>query len=141
LLLAAKAKAATVDEYGESPLSLACANGNPLIVGKLLKAGADPNVSRWNGESPLMIAARFGNPEVLRLLIEHGAAVDAVESRKGQDALIWAAAEGHADAVEVLLKAGAKPNTISKGGFSPLIFTASYADYLAIDQKVLHGAL
>ena len=140
LLLAAKAKAATVDEYGETPLSLACENGNPLIVGKLLKAGADPNVVRWNGESPLMIAARSGNSEVLRLLLERGAKVDAVESRKGQDALMWAAAEGHADAVETLLKAGAKPNTISKGGFSPLIFAAAKGDTKTTESLLAAGA-
>jgi ankyrin repeat protein len=140
LLLAAKAKAATVDEYGETPLSLACANGNPRITAKLLKAGADPNVARWNGESPLMIAARSGNPEVLRLLLEHGAKVDAVESRKGQDALMWAAAEGHAEAVEVLLKAGAKPNTLSKGGFSPLIFAATNGDLKTTTSLLAAGA-
>jgi len=88
----------------------------------------------------LMIAARSGNPEVLRLLIEHGAKVDAVESRKGQDALMWAAAEGHADAVEVLLKAGARPNTTSKGGFSPLIFAAAKGDFKTTDRLLAAGA-
>jgi len=140
LLLKANAKAATADDYGETPLTLACANGNPVITGELLEAGADANASRWNGETPLMIAVRSGNPQVLRLLIEHGAKVDAVESRKGQDALMWAAAEGHTEAVEVLLKAGAEPNTASKGGFSPLIFAAQNGDIKTVECLIAAGA-
>ena len=87
-----------------------------------------------------MIAARTGNPQVVRLLVEHGAKVDAVESRKGQDALMWAAAEGHAEAVEILLKAGAKPNTASKAGFSPLIFASENGDMKTAASLIAAGA-
>ena len=41
LLLAAGANVKTADEYGETPLTLAAANGNAALVEKLLKAGAD----------------------------------------------------------------------------------------------------
>ena len=47
----------TADEYGETPLTLACANGDAALVEKLLKAGADANAARWDGETALMIAA------------------------------------------------------------------------------------
>jgi uncharacterized protein len=66
--------------------------------------------------------------------------VDAVEAKKGQDALMWAAAEGHAEAVEVLLKAGAKPNSTSKAGFSPLIFAAQNGDVKTVEGLLAGGA-
>src|SRR5438128_261981 len=49
LLLAAGAKVNTANEYGESPLTLACANADAPLVDKLLKAGADPKAARWDG--------------------------------------------------------------------------------------------
>src|SRR5690348_1823451 len=36
-LIAAGAKTNTADEYGETPLTLACANGNAALVAKLIK--------------------------------------------------------------------------------------------------------
>jgi ankyrin repeat protein len=44
--------------------------------------------------------------------------------RKGQTALMWAAAEGHADVVTALLKAGANFRTPLPSGFTPLLFAA-----------------
>ena len=31
----------TADEYGETPLTLACSTGDAALISKLLKAGAD----------------------------------------------------------------------------------------------------
>jgi len=74
------------------------------------------------------------------MLIEHGAKVDAVESRKGQNALMWAAARGHSEAVEVLLKASANPNNTSKSGFTPLLFAAQHGDAKAVSSLLAAGA-
>ena len=93
-LLSAGAKVTAADEYGETPLTLACANGNAKLVGEFLKAGADPNAARWDGETALMIAAGAGNVDAVKLLIDRGAKINAAETRKGQTALMWAAAEG-----------------------------------------------
>jgi len=51
-----------------------------------------------------------------QLLLARGAKVDAVDSRKGQNALMWAAAEGHADVIDILLKAGADPKLVKQSG-------------------------
>ena len=50
-----------------------------------------------------MIAANAGSVEAVKQLIARGADVNAAESRKGQTALMWAAAEGHPDVVQVLI--------------------------------------
>jgi ankyrin repeat protein len=140
MLLKAGAKVTVADEYGESPLTLACATGDAAIVDKLLKAGADPNAARFYNETPLMIAAASGNPDVVRTLIEHGAKIEAVEERRGQNALMWAAAQSNSDAVQVLLKAGANPNAVSKGDFTPLVFTADNGDVRSAAALIAAGA-
>src|SRR5215472_11423934 len=83
MLLAAGAKVNTADEYGETPLTLACGVGNAVLVRRLIEAGAEVNAARWDGTTALMIAANSGNAEAVRLLIERGAKVNAAESRKG----------------------------------------------------------
>ena len=43
----------------------------------------------------------------MKALLAHGASVDAKDDRRGQTALMWAAAEGHAAVVQALIEAGA----------------------------------
>ena len=47
---------------------------------------------------------------IAQLLIEQGANVNAVENFRGQTAVMWAAAENHADIVDLLLAHGAGAN-------------------------------
>ena len=48
-----------------------------------------------------MTAARTGRVEPVKLLLARGADVNARE-RKGQTALMWAAAEGHVEVIQAL---------------------------------------
>ncbi len=139
-LLAAGANVVTKDEYGESPLTLACANGNARLVDKFLQAGADPNAARWDGETALMIAAGAGNPEVVKQLLAKGAKIEAVESRKGQTALMWAAAEGHPDVTRLLIEHGADVKAASKSGFTALVFASVKNDDKSVRALLAAGA-
>jgi ankyrin repeat protein len=60
-----------------------------------------------------MTCAKTGVVPAARALLEAGASVDAVETWRGQTALMWAAAEGHADMVRALIAAGADKNARS----------------------------
>ena len=124
LLLQAGANVKVVNRYGVTPLTLACTNGNGAIVELLLKGGADPNAPLPGGETPLMTAARTGALPAVKALLSHGASVDAKDDRRGQTALIWAAAEGHAAVVQSLIEAGADFRTYLQSGFTPLLFAA-----------------
>ena len=53
-----------------------------------------------------MVAARSGNPDVVEQLLARGARVNARAAR-GQNALMWAVAQKHANVVKVLLAHGA----------------------------------
>src|SRR5882672_10759486 len=122
LLVSAGANVKAVNRYGVTPLSLACTNGNAEIVELLLKAGADPNAALPGGETPLMTVSRVGSLASVKALLSRGATVDNKDDRRGQTALMWAAAEGHARVVEMLIEVGADLHHRLPSGFTPLLF-------------------
>ena len=124
LLLRAGTRVDAANRYGVTPLSLACTNGSVAVIERLLRAGANPNLALPAGETPLMTAARTGVVGAVRTLLARGAAVDAVESWRGQTALMWAASEGHAATIHALIAAGADPTIRSKAGFTALLFAS-----------------
>ena len=150
LLIDSGANVNAVNELGATPLWLGAINGSSDMLEQLLEAGANPNVALSMGETPLMAAARSGNPRPVKLLLEAGANVNTTESEKGQDALMWAVAQQHADVVKVLISHGADLHARSKiwyqlentagntnptgnyrmahGGSTPLIFVARNGD-------------
>ena len=107
MLIAAGANVKSANRYGVTAISLACINGNAAIVEELLKAGVDANTASPEGETALMTASRAGDLKAVDVLIRHGANVNSKENWRGQNALMWAAAEGHTDVVKTLLQAGA----------------------------------
>jgi ankyrin repeat protein len=162
LLIQAGARVDAADEGGVTPLGLASLNASPAMVERLLKAGANPNAGR---ESPVLAAARSGNVEVMTLLLANGGDANAKEPARGQTALMWAAAEKHADVVRVLIDHGAdvKAKTVpvrtagggrgggigglgggmgggSNGanGFTPLLFAVRAGDLASV--RLLAGA-
>ena len=149
LLVRAGTGVNTANRYGVTPLTLACTNGNPVLVELLLDAGADPNTTLPGGETALMTAARTGRLGPVKALLARGADVHAAvhgmgrregagatafiarlddpaifdfETKAEQTALMWAAAEGHAEVVGELIKAGADLRATLESGFTPLLF-------------------
>jgi ankyrin repeat protein len=121
-LLHARANANAVTRYGVTPIYIASMTGNAAVAEKLLKAGADANTVMPDGETALMTAARTGMAEVVRVLLAHGANLRVREPSRGQTALMWAAAENNAAAVNAhyelagfLLDRGANPNGDAQG--------------------------
>ncbi len=112
-LIGAGADATAANRYGITPIALACQNGSAPMVDRLLKAGVSANATMPLGETALHTCARTGRPEAAKLLIAGGASVDPPESWRGQTPLMWAAAEGHADMVRLLVEAGADVNARS----------------------------
>ena len=110
-LLRAGADARAANRYGVTPVSLAVINGNPAMVDILLKAGGVPVAS----ENILMTAARTGNPAVMRMLLARlKADVNARAPTYGETALMWAAAENHAEVAQLLVEHGADINARSQ---------------------------
>ena len=69
-----------------------------------------------------MTAARTGKVDAVKVLLAAGADVQAKEPKRGQTALMWAAAEGHAEVVDALIRAGADFRYRLDTGYSPFLF-------------------
>lgn len=113
-LLDAGADPNAANDYGSTPLSEAAIVANGQVISALLDAGADVNQRGPDGQTPLMVLARGNNVTAARLLLERGAEVDVREAWRDQTALIWAAAQGQAKMVALLLEHGADPNARSR---------------------------
>ena len=167
LLVRAGAGVNAANRYGVTPLTLACTNGNPALVELLLDAGANPNTRLPGGETVLMTAARTGRLGPVKALLARGADPHAAvhgmgrqdgvgasallvrmadptifdfETKAEQTALMWAAAEGHAEVVGELIKAGAEFRTALSSGFTPLLFAVREGRVEVVRTLVKAGA-
>jgi ankyrin repeat protein len=135
-----KANPDATNDYGVTPLYLACTNKSSAMVELLLKANADPNIDMWSGETSLMNCAKRGAVDAVIAMISAGADVNATEMEKGQSVLMWAAAGGHADVVKTLLDNGAEVKAVSNNGFTPLLFAARSGDVQTAKYLIEAGA-
>jgi ankyrin repeat protein len=148
-LLKAGADANSVIGQGETPLMTASRTGATAGVKALLARGANVNAKEsYRGETALMWAAAENHSEVAKLLIDAGAEVNAtslvfdfkfrkvasggtqaIYSKGGLTALLFAARQGSLETARVLIDAGADLNqTEPDFGFTPLL-EAIYNDH------------
>ena len=139
-LLAAGADPNAPDRLGNTPLELAAGrDGGAAIVSLMLEHGGDakkvdsdlgagdaaaPLLARGaNPTSAILAAAIRGNVATLQVLIDHHVDVNAV-GNLGMTALMWAAQNGHRDAVTLLLAHGADPNIVESFNKSTALMQA-----------------
>ena len=139
LLIRAGAHVSATNDYGVTPLSLACTNGNADVVERLLETGADPE-ARTEGETALLTAVRTGSVDAVKLLIAQGADLSATELESGQTMLMTAAAEAHPSLVQLLIAQGADVHARSVVGFTPLIFALRAGDLESVKLLMAAGA-
>ena len=97
---------------GETPLMTAARTGKVEAVKMLLAHGADVNArEQLRGQTALMWAAAENHAAVISALVETHVDIRA-RSNGGFDALLFAVRAGSADAVRVLLDAGASPSEV-----------------------------
>ena len=138
-LIAAGADVNRTNRYDETPLSLACVNGNPGILEDLLELGALPNLPAA-GEPPLLTCARTGSVDAVELLLSHGANPNITEDWKGQTAVMWAAAEDHAEVVETLVAHGADVNAAATPGQAALFIAVQLGHDATVRALLAAGA-
>jgi uncharacterized protein len=125
-LLAAGADANAHLLSGETPLMEAARRDNLETLRLLLASGADPNTREVNGgQNALMWAISQRHAAVAEELVRRGADIHA-RSKRGFTALMFAAQQGDADSVRILLGAGAKPNDVMpRTGLTPLLIASA----------------
>jgi len=116
-LLKAGADPNGVGPYNMTPLQLSLTRTflNPEVVRLLVESGARvPTTCEPGNDSLLSYATQDSNLDSMRLLIANHAAVNC--QYQGHTALYWAALNGQADRVEVLLQGGADPRITYDSG-------------------------
>ena len=121
----ALAKGTPADACAEdrrTALMLSAFNGHTEIVKTLLKAGAAINARDQTGRTALMYASTAPNPTTVKTLLNAGANVNAVDGHERWSPLMFAAAEGLQDVVNLLLSHKADPTLKDTDGDSAAAF-------------------
>jgi ankyrin repeat protein len=105
LILEDRSLVNTTDHHGATPLMHAALYADAALMQLLIESGADVNAADKSGTTTLMLAA--GDADKVRLLLDHGARADA-RTKIGRTPLLIACTHAdNADAVRLLLAAGA----------------------------------
>jgi len=116
---------------GTTPLMRAALSGDAAVMRILLEKGADPKLTTKDGTTALMFAAGVGYRdkftrgteaealESLKVALDTGLSLDQATTR-GETALHGAANRGADSIVQFLVDHGAKLDTKTKQGFTPL---------------------
>lgn len=113
-------------------LHWAAKEGRDQVVALLIERGADLKATRRDGKNALCIAGESGRTEVAKQLLDAAKAknIDIVNSvdRLGGTPLMWTAALGKPETVQLLLANGATVNVADKNGLTPLLWAAGIGD-------------
>lgn len=111
---------------GWTALMLAIGRGSAANESILTAAGAD----RCGVEQARFVnAALSGKFDEMRRALAEGADIDAAVEPVGWTTLGWASTRGDAEAVDVLLRAGADVNRRDDGGMTPLLLAAGAEEW------------
>src|SRR5207237_8354740 len=88
-LIAKKAKADVINEFGDTPLAEAVKVSDARMVKTLLDAGAGVEGANLDGESALVLAIKTGELPIVQMLIKAGADVNTVEKEHHQPPMTY----------------------------------------------------
>ena len=115
VLIRAKANPRTTTRIGDyTPLHIAAKGGKGSIVKALLGAGSDAKARTASGATALHLAAAAGDTISINALLDRGVDANARENEWQQTPLIFAATNGRAAAIRVLMRRGADASLHTK---------------------------
>ncbi|KAF3920354.1 Ankyrin-2 [Dactylellina cionopaga] len=111
------------------------------LKSNLSVTGGKHFVETSQGWSPIIAFCSLGKTELVAILIHEGVNVNAVSGPRGTPPLSHTAAWlGNEDVMELLLAAGANPNTANIHGLTPLHFAAAVGNLKVVKILVKAGA-
>ena len=127
-------------EFRDAWLHGVAAEGQELVVQRLLQNGAEvESKDKW-GRTPLWIAAAYGQKAVVELLLQKGAEVESKDDKWGWTPLSIAAMQGQEAVVELLLQKGAEVESKNKWGWTPLSIAAEHGQKAVVELLLQNGA-
>ncbi|OWK61817.1 Ankyrin repeat and EF-hand domain-containing protein 1 [Lonchura striata] len=120
------------DKYYKTPLMVACASGNIVLVEFLLEKGADVNATDNFLWTPLHHACYNGHLDIAKVLVKAGAAVNA-PAIGGATPLMRAIEACRLDMVYFLITTGADVQAINSNGKSVLDLAQVFEDATIIE--------
>ena len=117
--------ATNLNGQNQTALMLAAYNGHTKLVERLIDRGGKVNHLDTTGRTALMYCSSGPFPETVQLLIAKGAKVNLVDNNEGWTALMFAAAEGLAPNVKLLLDNGADTTPKDIDGDTAASFAAN----------------
>ncbi|KAB5589874.1 hypothetical protein CTheo_6694 [Ceratobasidium theobromae] len=136
---------AEVDALGgelvSTPMQWAARNGYIYIIQLLLQHGADPSICDAQGYNTLHLVTHSSGVMPLLYMLQHTDKVplDSQDSA-GHTALMWAAYQGDALSVDLLLKHGASVSAVDAVGLTPLHWSVVRGNRMCIRRLVESGA-
>jgi ankyrin repeat protein len=127
---------------GFTPLIMALGHKRPSIARKLLAdMHASVDYETKDGKTAVCVAIVSHDIDGLRLCLEYGANAQ-LETKEGQILpLLLAVDKGRLDCIQVLLDAGADPNSANSDSITPLIQAALSHQYEAAQCLLERGAI
>lgn len=127
----------TLDTKGQHSLYIAIREPAPKVLQLLMDSrSVNLNILNPAGESPLMIASLKGDVVTADKLVKKGADVN----KTGWTPLHYAASNGHADVVKLLLENHAYIDAESPNGTTPLMMASMYGSPQVVKLLVEEGA-
>ena len=121
---------------GETPLYVACGQGQVECVRLLLGAGASTDLTAGadSGATPLYVACIEGHVECVRLLLGAGASVDLARPDDGVTPLFMACLRGHVDVAQLLSSYGASREDLPPTETMSLQHHAALSEWLELSR-------
>lgn len=114
--------------------------GDLETVRAAIESGTDPNVVAGNGMSLLLCTIwQNGNPHVVEFLLENGADGTYRQPSNGWNGLVYAAVNGHAEVLRILLDRGFAYDA-EAGDWKGLMFAVTYRNAQTAEMLLRAGA-
>ncbi|KAG1443978.1 hypothetical protein G6F56_010475 [Rhizopus delemar] len=131
---------ATGGELQATPLHWASRQGRLASVHRLIREGADPTIQDSQGFNALHLAVHSSHEMLVLYLLYLDMDVDVADHIGGHTALMWAAYQGHAPSVDLLLRFGASTTQRDSAQLTPLHWAAVRGNKMCIRRLLEHGA-
>lgn len=114
--------------------------GRLAAVHRLIREGADPSLKDGQGFNALHLAVHSSQALLVLYLLYLDMDVDVADNVGGHTPLMWAAYQGHAQSVDLLLRFGANIAITDHAQLTPLHWAAVRGNKMCIRKLLEYGA-